>query len=75
MFHQGSQTLLDAALPEAFDGRMPHRERLGHSAVFPPLCGFEEDAGAGHFAGRVPSTVPQEFPLLTFIVIKCDKIF
>jgi hypothetical protein len=75
MFRQRSQALLNEALAEAFDGRAPHSERLGNRAVLPTLRRFEDDAGAGHFAGRMRATMQQVFKLLTFIVIKRDKIF
>jgi len=54
---QRPQTSLDEALSEAFDRRVSHGERIGNGTVFPALSRFEEDAGAGHFAGRVRPTV------------------
>jgi hypothetical protein len=73
-FVQRPQALLDEALAEAFARRAPHGERGGNGAVLPALSRFEQEAGAGHFAGRVRPMVQELCELLAFSVIKRDKI-
>jgi hypothetical protein len=71
---QRREVLFDQAPAHALDPCAADIEGFGDALIRPPVRGFEEDAGAGHFAGGGFPSAQQSFQVGALLVGEYDKI-
>ena len=74
-FIKRREVFLDEPLARALDRGASNIERFGDSLVLPAVRGFEEDAGAGRFAGGDFPAPQQVLQLRALFVTQGDKVF